>query len=56
MQPYRTLKTALCLRQILAIPAPKGRFFMDTGTSDNGVSAILSQLQNREEKAIAITA
>lgn len=44
------LKSELCSSPILASPLEEGMFILDTGDSSFGVGAILSQLQDAQEK------
>lgn len=49
---FRKLKSALCSAPILTHPQEEGMFLLDTDASNNGVGAVLSQLQDGEEKVI----
>ena len=47
------LKEALCSAPVLAYPLPDEPFILDTDASDVGIGAVLSQIQNGEERVIA---
>ncbi len=47
------LKEALLGPEIRAIPSNNGHFILDTDASDVSVGAVLSQVQDSEEKVIA---
>ena len=38
---------------ILAMPLDEGRYILDTDASEASIGAVLSQVQNEEERAIA---
>ena len=50
---FQTLKNALVDSPILAYPTAEGHFILDTDGSNSGMGAVLSQIQNGEEKVIA---
>ncbi|XP_076851923.1 heat shock 70 kDa protein 12B [Brachyhypopomus gauderio] len=50
---FRTLKQRLCSAPVLAYPSPTERFIVDTDASDHGLGAVLSQVQEGSERAIA---
>lgn len=50
---FQKLKQALTSAPVLAYPSDKGRFILDTDACDTGIGAVLSQLQNGEERVIA---
>ena len=50
---FQTLKQRLITTPILADPDPEGNFILDTDASNFGVGAVLSQVQNGEERVIA---
>ena len=52
-QAFDTLKNRLCTAPILAYPQSSGRFILDTDASAYGIGAVLSQVQNGDEKVIA---
>ena len=52
-QAFRTLKIALCSQPILAFPASEGKYIVDTDASNTGLGAVLSKVQNGEERVIA---
>jgi len=47
------LKSALTSTPVLAYPDDNSKFILDTDASNTGIGAVLSQLQNGEEKVIA---
>lgn len=49
---FRRLKAALCSSPILAYPKRQGQFILDTDASNIGIGAVLSQVQDGEEKVI----
>ena len=52
-EAFLTLKTHLQGAPILAYPEPEGKFVLDTDASGVGIGAVLSQVQNGEERVIA---
>ena len=50
---FNRLKHTLINAPILAYPLSEGEFILDTDASGFGISGVLSQLQNNEEKVIA---
>ncbi|CAG2247528.1 unnamed protein product [Mytilus edulis] len=50
---FEKLKQKLISSPILAYPNMEGKFVLDTDACDNGIGAVLSQIQNGEEKVIA---
>ena len=52
-QAFRTSKIALCSQPILAFPDSEGKYIVDTDASNTGLGAVLSQVQNGEERVIA---
>lgn len=51
-EAFRKLKSALCSSPILAYPRRHGKFILDTDASKVGIGAVLSQVQDGEEKVI----
>ena len=51
-EAFQKLKTALISAPILAYPRPEGQFTLDTDASGVAVGAVLSQLQDEEQKVI----
>ncbi|KAG5900735.1 hypothetical protein JTB14_038253 [Gonioctena quinquepunctata] len=49
---FRKLKGALINAPILSYPLPKGKFILDTDASNGGLGAVLSQIQEGQEKVI----
>ncbi|KAG5899439.1 hypothetical protein JTB14_033630 [Gonioctena quinquepunctata] len=49
---FRKLKGALINAPILSYPLPKGKFILDTDASKVGLGAVLSQIQEGQEKVI----
>jgi predicted aspartyl protease len=49
---FRSLKISLCTSPILSIPKIKGQYILDTDASNNGIGAVLSQVQEGEERVI----
>jgi len=47
------LKAKLTIEPILALPTNKGTFILDTDASNFDLGAVLSQIQNNEERVIA---
>lgn len=52
-QAFQTLRDGLTSELILAYPDPNLEFILDTDASSFGISGILSQVQNGEERVIA---
>jgi transposase InsO family protein len=50
---FRSLKRSLINSPILAYPDPKIQYILDTDASGVGVGAVLSQIQEGEERAVA---
>ena len=50
---FEKLKEALTTSPILAMPSDEGRYILDTDASDTSIGAVLSQVQNGEERVIA---
>lgn len=50
---FTELKKRLTTSPVLAYPCSEGQFTLDTDASDCGIGAVLSQLQDGEEKVIA---
>ena len=50
---FDALKSRLLQEPILALPANEGQYILDTVASDFALGAVLSQVQNEEEKVIA---
>lgn len=50
---FQNLKQALISAPILSYPTRNGRFVLDTDASNSGIGAVLSQIQNGEERVIA---
>ena len=48
-----TLKEALCAAPILAYPVPDGRYILDCDASNSGIGAVLSQVQEGQERVIS---
>ena len=48
-----TLKKALCAAPILAYPVPDGRYILDCDASNSGIGAVLSQVQEGQERVIS---
>lgn len=49
---FRKLKAALCSGPILGYPREQGKFILDTDASNVGIGAVLSQVQDGEERVI----
>ena len=49
----RQLKNAMTSAPILGFPREEGLWYLDTDASDVGTGAVLSQIQDREERVIA---
>ena len=47
------LKTALITAPVLAYPSAEDQFVLDTHASDDGIGAVLSQVQGGDEKVLA---
>ena len=52
-QAFETLRTALVTQPVLGFPTPGGQFVLDTDASLLAIGAVLSQLQDGEERVIA---
>ena len=52
-ESFQFLKNALSQSPILAYPRPDHQFILDTDASNNGIGAVLSQVQDGSEKVIA---
>lgn len=50
---FEELKECLIQAPILVCPLPEGDFLLDTDASQNGIGAVLSQIQEGEEKVVA---
>jgi len=50
---FNTLKEKLTTAPVLGMPDNEGQYILDTDASDVGLGAILSQVQNNEERVIA---
>jgi transposase InsO family protein len=50
---FDTLKRALASPPILAMPRDEGQYLLDTDSSDFAIGAVLSQIQDNEERVIA---
>ncbi|XP_074039503.1 uncharacterized protein [Leptinotarsa decemlineata] len=49
---FKKLKTALINAPVLSYPLPDGKFILDTDASNVGLGAVLSQIQDGQEKVI----
>jgi transposase InsO family protein len=49
---FRRLKESLMTAPVLAYPRQHGQFILDTDASNTGIGAVLSQVQQEEEKVI----
>ncbi|UYV64922.1 K02A2.6-like [Cordylochernes scorpioides] len=49
---FRALKRSLCSSPILAYPQPGTNFILDTDASNLGIGAVLSQVQDEDERVI----
>lgn len=49
---FRRLKAALCSSPVLGYPQSHGTFILDTDASNVGIGAVLSQIQDGEERVI----
>jgi transposase InsO family protein len=52
-QAFKTLKDKLTTAPVLAMPSNDGQYVLDTDASDIGLGAVLSQIQDGEERVIA---
>ena len=52
-ESFDSLKRLLCSPPVLAYPTREGVFVLDTDASDYGIGAVLSQIQDDEERVIA---
>ena len=52
-ETFKKLKEALTSAPVLAFPTSKDKFILDTDASHDAIGAVLSQIQNGEEKVIA---
>jgi len=52
-EAFETLKNALTSSPVLAMPNDTGEFILDTDACDKAVGAVLSQIQDGEERVIA---
>ena len=52
-EAFRQLKNGLTSAPILGFPQEEGLWYLDTDASDIGMGAVLSQIQDREERVIA---
>lgn len=50
---FDKLKSAFTSTEIMAFPMDEGEFFLDTDASDFAIGAVLSQMQNGQQKVIA---
>ena len=50
---FLQLKQALTSTPVLGYPNPNGKFILDTDASNNGIGAVLSQLQDGQERVVA---
>lgn len=53
MEDFDRLKKALSSPPMLALPVGKGGFILDTDASNHGIGAVLSQVQDGQERVIA---
>ncbi len=51
-EAFNRLKEALCKAPVLAYPNPDEPYIMDTDASNLAISAVLSQVEDSEEKVI----
>ena len=49
---FEALKTALCSAPMLSLPKPQGQYILDTDASAFAIGAVLSQIQDGEEKVL----
>ena len=52
-QAFENLKQALTEASVLSHPRTEGQFILDTDASDEGIGAVLSQVQDGEERVLA---
>jgi hypothetical protein len=52
-QNFNALKQALTTAPVLSFPTKDGQYILDTDACHDGIGAVLSQVQNNEEKVIA---
>ena len=50
---FDTLKCKLTTAPILALPRDEGQYIMDTDASDHGIGAVLSQIQDGEDRVVS---
>ena len=50
---FEMLKAALCSAPVLSFPTHEGKYILDTDASAVGIGAVLSQIQDGDEKVIA---
>ena len=50
---FEALKTALCSAPVLSHTKPRGQYILDTDASAFAVGAVLSQIQDGEEKVLS---
>ena len=50
---FKSLKEALICAPTLGFPLPEGKFIVDTDASDTAIGAVLSQMQEGEERVIS---
>ena len=51
-EAFEQLKTALTRAPVLGFPREKGQWYVDTDASDVGTGAVLSQVQDGEERVV----
>lgn len=49
---FTKLQEALCLAPVLAFLQEKGQYYLDTGASVTSIGAVLSQMQNDQERVL----